>query len=146
MKLKLFILAIGQVVAAILVLSGCSTGAGGAKVYLADKATVLLGKGNPPSYVDGYIDGCSSGKRMGGDKRFSYKKDIERSEREALYARGWQEGQITCQNETLAEDYYRQSERSGMSSELDVTRQRRVEAESRAAAAEMEEIWNELKK
>ncbi len=145
MKLKLFILAVCHVVAAMLVLSGCATG-GGSKVYLADKATTLLGKGNPPSYVDGYIDGCSSGKRMGGDKRFSYKKDIERSEREALYARGWQEGQITCQNETLAEDYYRQSEKSGVGTELDVTRQRRVEAESRAAAAEMEEIWNELKK
>jgi len=132
MKVNLYFLAMAQIVALMLTLTGCSTGAGSAKVYLADKATVLLGKGNPPSYVDGYIDGCSSGKRMGGDKRFTYKKDIERAEREALYARGWQEGQITCQNETLAEDYYRQSERSGMCADLDMARQRRVEAESRA--------------
>lgn len=145
MKVKLPILLLIQVIALFSTLPGCSSSTGGARSYLVDKQAVLLAKGNPPSYVDGYIDGCSTGKRMGGDRRFAYKRDGERAEREALYARGWQEGQITCKNETLRDDYYRQSEQ-GVGSSVDAERHRRVEAESRAAEAEMREIWEELKK
>lgn len=144
MKVKLYILLFVNVVM-LTILPGCSTSTGGAKAYLVDKQSVLLSKGNPPSYVDGYLDGCSSGKRMGGDKRFSYKKDGDRAGKEALYARGWQEGQITCQNETLKDDYYSQSEQ-GLESSIDAERHRRVEAESKVAESEMKEIWEELKK
>jgi len=117
---------------------------GGSVRYLTERRSVMLSKGNPPAYVDGYVDGCSSGKRMGGDKHFPYRKDVSRAERDALYARGWQEGQITCRNETLGE--IRQKERSSFYSSLDEERRRRVEQESRAAEAQMHEIWEELKK
>jgi len=140
MKVKLHFLTL-----ALLCLTACSSGSGGAQWYLADKQSSLLAKGNPPSYVDGYVDGCASGKRMGGDKRFTYKRDEIRAEKEALYARGWQEGQITCRNEALVDEQNRLRESRPMSS-IDEERQRRVAAESRAAEAQMQEIWDELKK
>lgn len=131
----------------VIALTGCSAGMGGVKWYLADKQSTLVARGNPPAYVEGYLDGCSSGRRMAGDRRFSYRQDAARAEREALYARGWQEGNIACKNEALTDEYERQCEQQkGMQSPLDAERHRRVEAESRAAEAEMKEIWEELKK
>lgn len=130
----------------IVMLTGCSAGSGGVKWYLADKQTMLEGKGNPPSYIQGYLDGCSSGRRMGGDKRFAYKKDEARASVEALYERGWQEGNICCKNETLTDAYERQYEKGTTGSAIDIERNRRVQAESAAAEAEMREIWEELKK
>lgn len=146
MKLKCQTLLIGHSLSmCLLMLMGCATPQG-VQWYLADKQSVLVAKGNPPAYVEGYLDGCSSGRRMGGDRRFAYKKDEARAEREALYARGWQEGNICCKNETLTDAYEKQYANPGMGSSIDAERQRRVQAESIAAEAEMREIWEELKK
>lgn len=136
MKAKLHILLVLS-----LLLAACT---GGSVRYLTERRSIMLGKGNPPAYVDGYVDGCSSGRRMGGDKHFPYRKDVSRAARDALYSRGWIEGQIACRNETLGE--MRQKERSSFYSSLDEERRRRVERESHAAEAQMHEIWEELRK
>lgn len=117
--------------------------------YLSSKYTYMVNQGNPPSYVAGYVDGCSTGRRVGGDKRFGYRKNNTRAEKDALYARGWQEGQINCRNEVLQEtcDPLKPEQvRAPMGLSIDEARRQRVEAESRASDTEVSEIWEELKK
>jgi len=113
--------------------------------YLANKQEFMLKQNMPHSYVCGYIDGCSSGRRLAEDKRFSFRKDSHRAEKDALYARGWQEGQINCKNELLMEQQ-REQRLQEASSNVDEARHQRVKAESVAAEKEMQEIWDELKK
>lgn len=129
-------------------LSGCNTSWTGISPdrYLANKRSFMLNQSHPLAYVEGYVDGCSTGRRLAGDKKFGYCKDTIRYERNALYARGWQNGQIQCRNEVVMER--EQAERCDSESylNLDEARRRRVEAESRAADAEVQDIWNELKK
>jgi hypothetical protein len=143
MKAKLHFLVIGTLG----LVMGC-TGLSSDR-YLQNKQSFMINQGNPPSYVEGYIDGCSAGRRLGGDKRFVYRKDSVRFDKDALYSRGWQEGQINCRNEVLAEDQHMLStnkKEAPKTQNIDDERQKRVEAESRAAEAEMREIWEELKK
>ena len=102
----------------------------------------MLDQGDPPAYVAGYVDGCGAGRRLAGDKSFAYRKNNTRFEKDALYARGWQEAQINCRNEALTQD---------LRSLVDPKKQqtpndKKVEAENRAAEVEMHEIWEELKK
>lgn len=118
------------------ILSGCSTV--NTNRYLTYKREFLVQQGNPPAYVEGYVEGCSSGLRMAGDKNFKYRKDVERSERDALYARGWNDGQICCRNEMLVEKQ-NEAQKTG------ITDPRKVPADSRTAA-EMRELWEELSK
>ncbi len=138
------------VAAIIVLLSGC-TGLSPDR-YLSNKQTFMLNQGNPPAYVLGYIEGCSSGRRLAGDKRFAYRKNTIRFDKDALYARGWQEAQINCRNESLAEALKvpavngRKDSDPSSANTIEAQRHRRVEAESRAAEAEMREIWEELKK
>lgn len=129
------------------ILTGCSTGMS-AEHYLTTTRENMMGQGKPPAYVQGYLDGCSTGRRMAGDKKYSYRRDNVRMDQDALYARGWQEGQIFCRNEAIAEKQEKlQSSGNGMGFfNFDEERQRRVEAESRRADAEVQEIWDELKK
>jgi len=135
--------------------------------YLSNKQSFMINQGNPPSYAEGYIDGCSAGRRLAGDKHFIYRKNATRFDKEALYAKGWQDGQINCRNEVLEEEQFFLKEKiEALSaktpthskahikaaahhekiSEIDAERQKRIEAESRAAETEMHEIWEELKK
>lgn len=120
--------------------------------YLSNKYSYMVTQGNPPSYVAGYVDGCATGRGIAGDKRFKYRKNNTRAERDALYARGWQDGQINCRNEVLQEtcDPLKPERiRPGnapLGLSLDEARRQRVEAESRAADSEINEIWEELKK
>ena len=120
--------------------------------YLSNKYTHMVGQGNPPSYVEGYVDGCSTGRRLSGDKRFRYRKDETRATKDALYARGWQEGQINCRNEVLQETYdplrpeKNRTKREPVGLSLEEARKQRVEAESRASDTAVQEIWEELKK
>jgi hypothetical protein len=133
---------------ALLILTGCS-GLYPDR-YLAYKRESMIGEGKPPAYVAGYMDGCSSGMRMAGDNKFKYLKDAARAEREALYAKGWDDGQIRCRNEALMEKQREQELNAANCgtgySNIDQERNRRVAAESKAAEAEMREIWEELKK
>ncbi len=128
-----------------LLLSGC-VGLS-ADRYLANKRTYMLDQGNPPSYVIGYSDGCSSGRRLGGDKRFVYRKNNTQFDKDALYARGWQEAQINCRNEALVD------KNAGLipgnkkkKNEVDPLQPQKSDPANAAAEAEMREIWEELKK
>ncbi len=143
MKVKLhgfcfFILVTG------LMLSACTTTS---DRFLTDKRTALMSHNNPPAYVDGYLDGCASGRRMGGDKHFTYRKDVNREEREALYARGWHEGQINCRNEALGElEQQQNSKNFAGASPLDVEQNKQAQAGDKATEAEMAEMWEKMRK
>jgi hypothetical protein len=134
-------------VAILVLLAGCSGTGLNPDRYLANKQTFMLNQGNPPAYVDGYIDGCSAGRRLAGDKGFNYKKNSTRFERDALYARGWQEGEINCRNESLEE-----SIRSAQNKEKKVTSPPiaepcpPVKTQTRAEELEMQRMWEDLKK
>lgn len=110
--------------------------------FLSYKHEDLAKQGKPPAYIEGYVDGCSSGMRMGGDTHFDYRKDVQRAERDALYAKGWDDGQICCRNEAILEKQ-RQEEIKREGYDLTAERQRRSDA---ANDAEMREIWEQLKK
>ncbi len=104
----------------------------------------MVAEGKPPAYVDGYVEGCDSGRYLAGVKGSYYRKDSARAEQDALYARGWQDGQINCRNEAIIERQ-QQAIAGGGSADLaacdmDETRRRRMEE------AEMQEIWDQLKK
>jgi hypothetical protein len=119
--------------------------------YLLNKQTFMLSEGNPPAYVAGYVDGCSAGRRLGGDKRFVYRKNSIRFEKDALYARGWQEGQINCRNEALAEDEYSEGKpnnrwRKLNSSALNEEQNKKVESANLAEEEAMRAMWEELRK
>ena len=143
-KLKMYLVFI----ASTLILTGC-TGLSPDR-YLANKQKFMLDQGDPPAYVAGYVDGCAAGRRLAGDKSFVYRKNNTRFEKDALYARGWQEAQINCRNEALAQDLRGlvdpkkkdDQELSGIGAE----KKRKMDAKSRAVEAEMHEIWEELKK
>ena len=73
MKSILSIIALGSIVA----LSGC--------VSQADR---LRQEGQPRAYVDGFDDGCHSGKKAGGSYFDQFKKDVRRFEYDHEYAVG----------------------------------------------------------
>ncbi len=118
--------------------------------YLNNKHVFMVGRDRPVPYADGYVDGCSVGRRLAGDKRFAYRQDSLRFEKDALYARGWQEGQINCRNEVLSEGFdikpkkaqVKQAEPLSVEPLAPIS----PNAEQRAIEAEMREIWDELKK
>ena len=124
--------------------------------YLFNKQSFMLSEGHPPAYVAGYVDGCSAGRRLGGDNRFVYRKNNARFDKDALYAQGWQEGQINCRNEALTEDIqpvprHHGTEKQSKSSQsgekmLEVETKKVVDEENRAAEEEMRKIWDELRK
>lgn len=119
--------------------------------YLLNKQSFMLSEGNPPGYVAGYMDGCSAGRRLAGDKRFVYRKNGTRFEKDALYARGWQEGQINCRNEAIAEDEYIGGKPKNRWSKLKslTLREENKKIETTANQAEeaaMRAMWEELRK
>lgn len=122
---------------AALILTGC--GVFKTDGYLAGKREDLIVQGKPPSYIDGFMDGCTSGMRMAGDTKFRYMKDNTRADRDALYAKGWDDGQICCRNEALVM-------KENGSSSYEEERRRRIKATSKADEAEMREIWEQLRK
>lgn len=135
MKVKLPILALG----AVLLLSGCASTGINPKQHLSSLHSSLNSQAKPPAYVDGYVDGCSSGRRLAGDNKFNYRKNNARAEQDALYARGWQDGQINCRNEYLLEYQNAANPKNIGSVPIDNYRQKQEEAEMKA-------IWDELKK
>lgn len=118
--------------------------------YLLNKQSFMLSEGTPPAYVAGYVDGCSAGRRLAGDKRFVYRKNGARFEKDALYARGWQEGQINCRNEAIEEDTYIGGKPKGgwrKLEELPVSeKDKKAESMSHAEEEKMRLMWEELRK
>lgn len=118
--------------------------------YLLNKQSFMLSEGNPPAYVAGYVDGCSAGRRLAGDKRFVYRKNGTRFEKDALYARGWQEGQINCRNEAIEEDTYMGGKAKGSWRKLEElpvnAEDKKAESMSRAEEEKMRLMWEQLRK
>jgi hypothetical protein len=118
--------------------------------YLSNKQAFMLSEGNPPAYVAGYVDGCSTGRRLGGDKHFKYHKNAVRFEKDALYARGWQEGQINCRNEALEEETHLGGKSKGgwrkLGSAAPSEANQKVETANRADEEAMRAMWEELRK
>lgn len=135
-------------VAALGLLTGC-TGLSPER-YLLNKQSFMLSEGNPPAYVAGYVDGCGAGRRLAGDKRFVYRKNGTRFEKDALYARGWQEGQINCRNEALEEDEYIGGKSKNRWRKLRAPtlaeENKKVESANAEEEAKMRAMWEELRK
>ncbi|HQW58106.1 MAG TPA: hypothetical protein PK583_04045 [Gammaproteobacteria bacterium] len=130
-------------------LTGCAGGLNPER-YLLNKQSFMLSEDNPPAYVSGYVDGCSAGRRLAGDKRFVYRKNGARFEKDALYARGWQEGQINCRNEALEEETYIAGRPKGGWRKLENatpdTENRRVQSANHVEEEKMRAMWEELRK
>jgi hypothetical protein len=125
-------------------LSGC-TGLS-ADRYLLNKQHFMLEQGDPPAYVAGYIDGCSSGRRLGEDKNFKHRKNSTRFDKDALYARGWQMGQINCRNEVLSMKAHPMPSPFGKKKSAAAPMDPVEAAAQKQMEIEMREIWDELKK
>lgn len=143
MKVKLHFLMIGILG----LLMGC-TGLN-ADRYLLNKQTFMLNRGDPPAYVAGYVDGCATGRRLAGDRQFSHRKNHTRFEQDALYAHGWQQGQMNCRNEALKEQQLginnAGKHKSTLEKEVADTK-RQLKDSEKAVEAEMRAIWEQLKK
>lgn len=85
--------------------------------YLQQQRNDLYLQGNTHNYVDGFADGCASGRKMAGDSRFKFTKNNNREAVDSEYAKGWDEGRNVCRDEVLntraasaqeaKNDYYR---------------------------------------
>lgn len=120
----------------ILLLTACSNIV--SERNLTNMHAYMVSEGKPPAYVDGYIDGCSSGRSLAGDKNYQYRRDNVRVEQDALYARGWEDGQITCRNECIVEKQQLGS--------VAPTNTSHEQAKRREEEAELRAMWDEIKK
>ena len=66
---------------------------------LTEEREKVLKSGASEAYADGYIDGCSTGRRTLGNKKFSATKNKKRCKKEPDYKMGWDEGYDDCQQE-----------------------------------------------
>ncbi len=57
----------------------------------------MIRQGYPPSYADGFEDGCHSGKKAGGNMFDQFKKDVRRFQKDLQYAQGWSDGFRQCE-------------------------------------------------
>ncbi|HFE48988.1 MAG TPA: hypothetical protein ENJ21_06690 [Chromatiaceae bacterium] len=62
----------------------------------------MVKQGYPRGYVEGFSDGCHSGKKAGGSMFDQFKKDVRRFDRDARYAQGWSDGFRQCETEEEA--------------------------------------------
>lgn len=82
-KMILIIMAFG-----LLTLTGC-----------ADQKQTMIDKGYPMAYVEGFDDGCHSGKKAGGNMFEEFKKDVDRFESDRQYSQGWSDAFRQCETE-----------------------------------------------
>jgi len=80
-----------SVICGVIVLAGC-----------ASRKESMLKQGYPRSYVDGFDDGCQSGKKAGGSMFDQFKKDVRRFQSDSQYAQGWSDGFRQCETEEEA--------------------------------------------
>jgi hypothetical protein len=64
----------------------------------------MIEQGYPMSYVDGFEDGCHSGKKAGGMLFEQFKKDVRRFNTDKEYAQGWTDAFRECETEQEAMD------------------------------------------
>lgn len=76
----------------------------------------MLAASYPPTFVDGFEAGCSSGRSAAGPLG-QFAKDVPRYQDEPLYAQGWDDGFRQCENvqridgwEPRGEDRWRDQE------------------------------------
>jgi len=62
----------------------------------------LIKQGYPVAYVDGFDDGCHSGKKAGGNMFDQFKKDVRRFQYDSQYAQGWSDAFRQCESEAEA--------------------------------------------
>lgn len=62
----------------------------------------MVQQGYPMSYVDGFDDGCHSGKKAGGLMFEKFKKDVRRFDSDTQYAQGWSDAFRQCETEQEA--------------------------------------------
>ncbi len=68
----------------------------------ASQRDTMLKEGYSRSYVDGFDDGCHSGKKAGGSMFDQFKKDVRRFNGDPQYAQGWSDGFRQCETEQEA--------------------------------------------
>lgn len=90
MKTTHFVLLL-LVAGTLLLLSGC-----------VSQRDSMIQQGYPMSYVDGFDDGCHSGKKAGGQMFEQFKKDVKRFETDSQYAQGWSDAFRQCETEQEA--------------------------------------------
>ena len=74
-------------------LSGCAT---------EDlKRRQLERQGQSPQYIDGFAEGCPSGKVVVGDTFSRFTKNSNRFDSDSLYRQGWIDGFAACREEMI---------------------------------------------
>jgi hypothetical protein len=64
----------------------------------------MIKQGYPLPYVDGFDDGCHSGKKAGGNMFDQFKKDVGRFQNDSQYAQGWSDAFRQCESEEEASE------------------------------------------
>ncbi len=98
---------IPAVIGGLVILTGC-----------VSEADLLRQQGQPAAYVDGFDDGCHSGKKAGGSYFDQFKKDVRRFGSDSQYSQGWSDGFRQCEtemesmmrNQRMALEYQKYSE------------------------------------
>jgi len=88
---KKYKLLIATMVFSSVIISGC----------MSQKDTMIK-QGYPLAYVDGFDDGCHSGKKAGGNMFDQFKKDVRRFQYDSQYAQGWSDAFRLCESEVEA--------------------------------------------
>ena len=71
---------------------------GCASQNLARKREKLAEQGLSNDYIDGYVDGCSSGYMRAGDRFYDFSRDMPRYQADQSYSKGWDEGFDACKS------------------------------------------------
>jgi hypothetical protein len=61
-------------------------------------------EGRPPAYVQGYKDGCASGKSVEGSVFYTYQKNIYLFESDKDYKEGWNDAYRQCRSKQETKD------------------------------------------
>ena len=101
--------------------------------FLKTKRQQLLKSGNSPDFVDGYSDGCSSGKHAIGDKNAFAQKDPNRYKMVREYSIGWERGYSECRD-------------AGIEKMQQAVKQEYVPSKDPAEEQLRQKIWDDIRK
>ena len=111
-------------------LSGCSVTP---ESFLANKRKHLIEQGHNMNFIDGYLDGCSSGKEALGNKNYNMRKDNVRYKKQKNYGLGWERGYYICRDEDIIKLQHN-------------VQQKYIPSKNKTEEKERAKIWRELKK